>query len=169
MSVPASTGEDAWLLAPHHLPPWAACHLIPRPNKYVLGMRPEVQLLRVDPNMQSKEVTMVARYSIISLTSQIQLTPVRIVVCEICTGVGWVQLMRLMQCPVCTLQCNSNITGWLPTTTRIYGFYDECKRRYSIKLWKTFTDCFNCLPIGELGSLALHQELANSLRVLHQV
>ena len=32
---------------------------------------------------------------------------------------------------------------------RIYGFYDECKRRYSIKLWKTFTDCFNCLPIGQ--------------------
>jgi serine/threonine-protein phosphatase PP1 catalytic subunit len=31
---------------------------------------------------------------------------------------------------------------------RIYGFYDECKRRYSIKLWKIFTDCFNCLPIG---------------------
>lgn len=31
---------------------------------------------------------------------------------------------------------------------RIYGFYDECKRRYNIKLWKTFTDCFNCLPIG---------------------
>jgi serine/threonine-protein phosphatase PP1 catalytic subunit len=29
---------------------------------------------------------------------------------------------------------------------RIYGFYDECKRRYSIKLWKTFTDVFNCLP-----------------------
>lgn len=21
------------------------------------------------------------------------------------------------------------------------------KRRYNIKLWKTFTDCFNCLPI----------------------
>ena len=33
---------------------------------------------------------------------------------------------------------------------RIYGFYDECKRRYSIKLWKTFTDCFNCLPISRL-------------------
>ena len=30
---------------------------------------------------------------------------------------------------------------------RIYGFYDECKRRYSIKIWKTFTDCFNCLPV----------------------
>jgi len=31
---------------------------------------------------------------------------------------------------------------------RIYGFYDECKRRYNIKLWKTFTDCFNCLPVA---------------------
>lgn len=33
---------------------------------------------------------------------------------------------------------------------RIYGFYDECKRRYNIKLWKTFTDCFNALPIAAL-------------------
>ncbi|GKZ57984.1 serine/threonine-protein phosphatase pp1 [Aspergillus niger] len=30
---------------------------------------------------------------------------------------------------------------------RIYGFYDECKRRCNVKLWKTFIDCFNCLPI----------------------
>jgi len=29
--------------------------------------------------------------------------------------------------------------------TRIYGFYDECKRRYNIKLWKHFC-VFNCLP-----------------------
>jgi Calcineurin-like phosphoesterase len=33
---------------------------------------------------------------------------------------------------------------------RIYGFYDECKRRYNIRLWKTFTDCFNCLPVSAL-------------------
>ncbi|VDN15686.1 unnamed protein product [Dibothriocephalus latus] len=33
---------------------------------------------------------------------------------------------------------------------RIYGFYDECKRRYHIKLWKMFTDCFNCLPIAAI-------------------
>lgn len=33
---------------------------------------------------------------------------------------------------------------------RIYGFYDECKRRYSIKLWKKFTDCFNCLPAAAI-------------------
>ena len=48
---------------------------------------------------------------------------------------------------------------------RIYGFYDECKRRYNIRLWKTFTDCFNCLPVAALvdekvGSHApqLHQQ-----------
>ena len=29
---------------------------------------------------------------------------------------------------------------------RIYGFYDECKRRYSIRLWKVFSDVVNCLP-----------------------
>jgi hypothetical protein len=33
---------------------------------------------------------------------------------------------------------------------RIYGFYDECKRRYNIRLWKTFTDAFNCLPVAAL-------------------
>ena len=26
----------------------------------------------------------------------------------------------------------------------------QCKRRYNIKLWKTFTDCFNCLPIAAI-------------------
>lgn len=30
------------------------------------------------------------------------------------------------------------------------GFYDECKRRYNTKLWKSFTDCFNCLPIAAI-------------------
>jgi len=30
--------------------------------------------------------------------------------------------------------------------TRIYGFYDECKRRYNIKMWKQFVDVFNKLP-----------------------
>lgn len=33
-----------------------------------------------------------------------------------------------------------------PSICRIYGFYDECKRRYNVKLWKTFCDVFNCLP-----------------------
>jgi serine/threonine-protein phosphatase PP1 catalytic subunit len=33
----------------------------------------------------------------------------------------------------------------------VFRFYDECKRRYNIKLWKTFTDCFNCLPVAAIG------------------
>ena len=24
------------------------------------------------------------------------------------------------------------------------------KRRYNIRLWKTFTDCFNCLPVAAI-------------------
>ncbi|KAI4250162.1 MAG: hypothetical protein L6R40_000334 [Gallowayella cf. fulva] len=34
--------------------------------------------------------------------------------------------------------------------TRVYGFYDECKRRCNIKIWKTFVDTFNCLPIASI-------------------
>lgn len=34
--------------------------------------------------------------------------------------------------------------------TRIYGFYDDCKRRYCIRLWKAFTDCFNCMPFAAI-------------------
>ncbi|ALC44389.1 maker736 [Drosophila busckii] len=33
---------------------------------------------------------------------------------------------------------------------RIYGFYDECKRRYSVKLWKHFVDTYDCMPIAAI-------------------
>jgi hypothetical protein len=32
----------------------------------------------------------------------------------------------------------------------VYGFYDECKRRCSVKVWKMFTDVFNCLPVAAI-------------------
>ena len=32
--------------------------------------------------------------------------------------------------------------------SRIYGFYDEVKRRFSVKLWKAFIDVFNVLPLA---------------------
>lgn len=32
--------------------------------------------------------------------------------------------------------------------TKMYGFYDECKRRKSTKIWKCFIDVFNCLPLA---------------------
>ncbi|CAI7653928.1 unnamed protein product [Penicillium manginii] len=34
--------------------------------------------------------------------------------------------------------------------SRVYGFHDECKRRCNLKIWKTFTDVFNCLPIAAI-------------------
>ena len=36
------------------------------------------------------------------------------------------------------------------SVSRIYGFYDECKRRFNIKIWKTFIDVFNSLPLCAL-------------------
>ncbi|KAA3682158.1 serine/threonine-protein phosphatase PP1 catalytic subunit [Paragonimus westermani] len=55
---------------------------------------------------------------------------------------------------------------------RIYGFYDECKRRFSIKLWKTFTDCFNCLPIAAIvdGKIfCCHGGLSPDLQNMEQI
>ena len=71
---------------------------------------------------------------------------------------------------------------------RIYGFYDECifyfslknskkikkigKRRYNIKLWKTFTDCFNCLPVAALIDekiFTMHGGLSPDLQSMDQI
>lgn len=55
---------------------------------------------------------------------------------------------------------------------RIYGFFDECKRRYSTKLWKRFTDCFNVLPIVALIEdkiLCMHGGLSPELTDLQQI
>ncbi|TPX50706.1 hypothetical protein SeLEV6574_g00739 [Synchytrium endobioticum] len=34
------------------------------------------------------------------------------------------------------------------SVNRVYGFYDECKRRANLKIWKVFTDVFNCMPLA---------------------
>lgn len=50
--------------------------------------------------------------------------------------------------------------------TRVYGFYDECKRRTNIKTWKTFIDTFNCLPIASIVAgkiFCVHGGLSPSL------
>lgn len=55
---------------------------------------------------------------------------------------------------------------------RIYGFYDECKRRYSIKLWKNFSDVFNCLPVSALVDekiLCMHGGLSPEMESLQQI
>ncbi|KAF7143079.1 hypothetical protein RHSIM_Rhsim05G0137700 [Rhododendron simsii] len=55
---------------------------------------------------------------------------------------------------------------------RIYGFYDECKRRFNVRLWKIFTDCFNCLPVAALIEekiLCMHGGLSPELQNLDQI
>lgn len=37
------------------------------------------------------------------------------------------------------------------------------KRRYNIKLWKTFTDCFNCLPVAAIVDERSSVAMAGSL------
>jgi len=58
------------------------------------------------------------------------------------------------------------------SVNRIYGFYDECKRRYNVKLWRVFTDCFNCLPIAALIDekiLCMHGGLSPDLKTMEQI
>lgn len=55
---------------------------------------------------------------------------------------------------------------------RIYGFYDECKRRYTIKLWKTFIDVFNCFPVAAIIDekiLCMHGGLSPQLEKVNQI
>ncbi|CAN4108823.1 unnamed protein product [Withania somnifera] len=52
---------------------------------------------------------------------------------------------------------------------RVYGFYDECKRRFNVRLWKIFTDCFNCLPVAALIDekiLCMHGGISPELKSL---
>ncbi|KAL9274244.1 Serine/threonine-protein phosphatase PP1-like protein, partial [Drosera capensis] len=58
------------------------------------------------------------------------------------------------------------------SVNRIYGFYDECKRRFNVRLWKAFTDCFNCLPVAALIDdkiLCMHGGLSPDLQNLDQI
>jgi len=55
---------------------------------------------------------------------------------------------------------------------RIYGFYEECKTRYNLKIWKLFNDCFNCLPLGAIIEdkiLCIHGGLSPDLKGLEQI
>ncbi|KAF7293915.1 Serine/threonine-protein phosphatase [Mycena chlorophos] len=55
---------------------------------------------------------------------------------------------------------------------RIYGFYDECKRRYNIKIWKCFIDCFNCFPVAAVVDdriFAMHGGLSPDLQSMDQI
>ncbi|EIW64636.1 phospho protein phosphatase PPZ [Trametes versicolor FP-101664 SS1] len=56
--------------------------------------------------------------------------------------------------------------------TRVYGFYDECKRRCNLKTWKTFIDVFNCLPIAAIVAskiFCVHGGLSPSLHSMDEI
>ena len=56
--------------------------------------------------------------------------------------------------------------------SRRHGFYDECRRRYSIRLWKTFIDCFNCLPVAAVVGqkvFCCHGGLSPDLQSMEQI
>jgi serine/threonine-protein phosphatase PP1 catalytic subunit len=55
---------------------------------------------------------------------------------------------------------------------KLYGFYDECKRRHSIKLWKVFTDLFNWLPVAAIIEdriFCVHGGLSPDLTTIDQI
>ncbi|CCF59398.1 hypothetical protein KAFR_0G03660 [Kazachstania africana CBS 2517] len=56
--------------------------------------------------------------------------------------------------------------------TKMYGFYDECKRRKNTKIWKSFIDVFNCLPIAATIQdkiFAVHGGISPDLMDLKQI
>jgi diadenosine tetraphosphatase ApaH/serine/threonine PP2A family protein phosphatase len=59
-----------------------------------------------------------------------------------------------------------------PTVNRMYGFFDECKRRGMLKLYKVFCDVFDCLPLAALvegAVLCMHGGLSQQLQSLEQI
>ena len=55
---------------------------------------------------------------------------------------------------------------------RIYGFYDECRRRYSVKMWKQFCNAFNCLPCTAVIDdkiICMHGGLSPELSQMEQI
>ncbi|KAF9547424.1 hypothetical protein EC957_008434 [Mortierella hygrophila] len=58
------------------------------------------------------------------------------------------------------------------SVTKVYGFYDECKRRASIKMWKAFVDVFNCLPLAAIVAnkiFCVHGGLSPSLGTMDDI
>ena len=57
-------------------------------------------------------------------------------------------------------------------TNRIYGFYDECKRRYNVRIWKSFTELFNYLPVAAIIDdkiLCMHGGLSPELKNIQSI
>ena len=54
----------------------------------------------------------------------------------------------------------------------VYGFYDECRKRYNLKIYKLFSDCFNWLPISAIVDdkiLCMHGGISPDLTSLDKI
>lgn len=58
---------------------------------------------------------------------------------------------------------------------KLYGFYDECKKRFSVKLWKKFCEVFEFMPVAAIiddkifcahGGISMH---LNKLEQINQI
>ena len=65
------------------------------------------------------------------------------------------------------------LVGLSPASVRVLTCFVRLgKRRYNIKLWKTFTDCFNCLPIAAIIDekiFTMHGGLSPDLQSMEQI
>lgn len=55
---------------------------------------------------------------------------------------------------------------------QLYGFHDECVRRYGVLLYNTFSECFKCIPISALIGgriLCMHGGLSPHLTSLNDI
>eukprot|EP00536_Pseudo-nitzschia_multiseries_P018529 jgi/Psemu1/321336/estExt_fgenesh1_pm.C_26610001 len=56
--------------------------------------------------------------------------------------------------------------------SRMYGFHDECKNRFSVDLWKEFCGVFDCMPVAAIISdkiFCCHGGLSPELESLDQI
>ena len=55
---------------------------------------------------------------------------------------------------------------------KIYGFYDECKNRYSVKIWRIFCDTFNFMPVSAIVNdkiICMHGGISDSLDFVSKI
>lgn len=69
------------------------------------------------------------------------------------------------------VDCNHCLAlSFLPSPSPFHSITG--KRRYNIKLWKTFTDCFNCLPVAAIVDekiFCCHGGLSPDLHSMEQI